>query len=150
MPEPYYCTADQLRTAAGVEEAALSDEAAIVLIEDAEDIIDHLLGGWPVDPTTGRKIVEAEVEDWQWNKLVRATYKLAAACYENPDLAKSDRWNAIAGPDFSFSGPLGGDIKRNVLLPLDQSNLRRLGGRARKGTRSFYQSFLDARRHNGT
>lgn len=146
----HYTTPTAVRVALGVAEDALSDEAAYVLIEDAEDILDHLLGGWPIDPTTGRKIVQAEVEDWQWVKLMRAATKLTGLLFENPDLVKSDRWQSESGPDFSFSGPIGGQIKRSVLLPLDQSELRRLGGRARSGSPRRFDSFFSARRHNGT
>lgn len=151
MAEPIYITAAQLRTEIGVDVDVLSDVGAVALIQDAEDIIDHLLGGWPTDPTTGRKIVQTSVIAWQWDKLQRSVTKLAAILYANPDLISGERWTSQSGPDFAMSGPIGGVISRSVLLPLDQSNLRRLGGRALPAPGvGRYDSFLTATRHDGT
>lgn len=151
MAEPYYTTANALRTELGVDNTVLSDGDAAKLIESAEDLIDELVGNWPVDTTTGRKIVQAQIDAWQWSKLGRATLKLAAALYRDPDLARGQRYRSQSGPDFSVSGPVGGAIAHDVLTPLNQSGLRILTGRARPGTHTrLGDSFFRATRHDGT
>lgn len=126
MAEPYYCTAEELRTELGVEQATLPDPAAISLIETAEDIIDEDLGIGAVDDTTGRRIIQASVEAWQFTKLKRATVKLAAFLHRNPGVLTQSRYRRVSGPDFSFSEPIGSLFGLEVELPLNQSGLRRL------------------------
>lgn len=130
----YYTTPTALRTFLDVTSTVLSDPQAETLIEDAEDAIDEMLGGWPIDESTGRKIVQADVEAWQWSKLGRATVKLAAAIYQQPELLTRARWNREKGPDFEFEGPRGSVASSSVMLPLNQSGLRRLTGRAFPGS----------------
>ena len=130
-----YATAAELRTALGVNSVALPDAAADALILEAEDFTDGLLGGWPIDETTGRKIVEADVEAWQWDKLNRAVLLLAAELYASPDVLRRARYRREKGPDFEFEDPLGGGVLSRYLTVLDDSGLRRLGGRARPGRR---------------
>lgn len=124
--EPIYTTADALRAELGVNNTTLTDDAAIALIQDAEDAIDSLLGAWPVNFTTGRKILSTNVLSFQWNKLSRATAKLAAALYRDPNALTGRQWKSIRGPDFAFSGPLAGTLPAAALLILNQSGLRRL------------------------
>ena len=105
------------------------------MILEAEDFTDGLLGGWPIDETTGRKIVEADVEAWQWSKLNRAVLLLAAELYASPDVLRRARYRREKGPDFEFEDPLGGGVLSRYLTVLDDSGLRRLSGRARPGRR---------------
>lgn len=135
MAEPYYCTAAELRTYLNVSSGTLSDSAAIVLIQDAEDWIDTLLGGWPIDETTGRKILQADVLAWQWAKLGRATIKTAGAVYHDPTLLTVRRYRREKGPDFEVEDPLGGGALTPAVALLNASGLRRLAGRAVAGTR---------------
>ena len=135
MAEPFYCTATELRTYLGVSSGTLGDAAAIVLIQDAEDWIDTLLGGWPVDETTGRKILQADVLAWQWTKLGRATVKTAGAVYHDPTLLTVRRYRREKGPDFEVEDPLGGGALTPAVALLNASGLRRLTGRATAGTR---------------
>jgi hypothetical protein len=153
MPEPYYCTKDEVRTELAVDSSVLSDAAALKLILQTEDLVDDLLGGWPPDITTGRKILQANVDAWQWAKLNRATYLLAADVYANPARYTGQAFRSVSGPDFSFSGPLQGQVPRPILAVLDASGLRRLVGRttpSRTRNRITADRFLSARRHNGT
>jgi hypothetical protein len=130
MAEPYYTTPDQVRTAAGVDSSTLSDGQANALILDAEDVVDALLGAWPVNYQTGRKIRQAQVLSWQWDRLSRATAKVAAKLYENPKLLEGQRYQRVSGPDFSYAGPLGHVLGEHVVTILNQSQLRRLTTRA--------------------
>jgi len=151
MAEPYYTTATALRTELGVDNTTLPDADALKIIQNAEDLVDELLGGWPIDRTTLRKVVQANVEAWQWTLLGRSTVKLAAQLYRDPELARRREWTNIKGPDFQVSGPAGGGIFTDVLAPLNQSGLRNLTGRALPGTRvTRYDRFLRATRHDGT
>ena len=135
MAEPYYATAAELRTYLNVSSGTLSDSAAIVLIQDAEDWIDTLLGGWPVDETTGRKILQADVLAWQWTKLGRATVKTAGAVYRDPTLLTVRRYRREKGPDFAVEDPLGGGPLAPAITLLNASGLRKLTGRAVAGRR---------------
>lgn len=143
----YYSTPAALRTQlGGISDTVLPDAQAEVLIADAEDVIDDLLGGWPTDETTGRKIVEADVDAMPWSKIERATVKLAAAIYTQPDLLTRMRYHREKGPDFEVEGPRGSFTGIDVMLPLNQSGLRRLTGRARTGHgRDKYRRFFEAR-----
>lgn len=125
MAEPYYCTASELKAHPDVPDS-MTDPDLILLIEDVEDIIDQELGDYDPDTTTGRKIVQAEVEAWQWTKLKRATIKLGARLYLNPRLRSGVQWRSQSGPDFAFSGPVGSRLGEDVAALLDQSQLRRL------------------------
>ena len=130
-----YATATELRSAVGASLSELPDARAEAVILEAEDFTDGLLGGWPIDETTGRKIVEADVEAWQWSKLNRAVLLLAAELYASPDVLRRARYRREKGPDFEFEDPLGGGVLSRYLTVLDDSGLRRLGGRARPGRR---------------
>ena len=148
MSEPYYTTAAELRTElGGLTIGELSDAAATLLIQRAEDRIDSLLGGRPIDETTLRKVVEAEVESWQWSLLGRATVVLAALLYGTPNLLTQPRYRREKGPDFEVEDPLGGVVPDTVIGPLNGSGLRRLGGRALpggSGTPPILRSWRDA------
>ncbi len=111
-----YATADELRAELGVDEAALSDEAAERLLADAEDRVDALLGPRRVDPATGRKVdpLDAAIEDWQLGKLSRATVKAAARAHSNPDLATAATHYRVKGPDFETQGPMRQDARGMV------------------------------------
>lgn len=142
----HYTSPTALRLELSVDDDVLSDSQAYKLIESAEDAIDELIGAGVPDATTGRKIVQADVESWQWIKLMRATTKLAAALYQQPDLLKRARWDREKGPDFEVEGPRGSIVAADVMLPLNQSSLRRLSGHARPGYGSSrYDRFFSAR-----
>ncbi len=130
-----YATTSDLRGALGLDSEFLSDREAIRYVTAAEDIIDRMLGSYIPDETTGRKIVEADVEAWQWEKLGRATVALAELFHANPDLITDQRWNSVSGPDFSFAGPMGASVGAQVVALLDDSCLRMLGVRASSGGR---------------
>lgn len=130
MAEPYYCTAEEVRTELGVTAEVLPDAQALKLILDAEDHIDMLLGFRVVYPETGRKVEQADVQSWQWDKLSRATVKLAALLYTQPDAINGPRFRTMSGPDFSGSNPLGATIGQAIMTLLNGSGLRRLTGRA--------------------
>lgn len=132
---PAYTTPDALRAALSVDDTVLTDEAADLLIVEAEDWIDSLLGGWPVDDTTGRKIDQDDVLAWQWEKLTRAATKAAAALYTTPTLLTSRQYRREKGPDFEVEDPLGGGALTPAITLLNASGLRRLAGRATAGTR---------------
>ena len=142
MAEPYYATAAELRTYLNVSSGTLSDSAAIVLIQDAEDWIDTLLGSRPVDETTGRKILQADVLAWQWSKLNRATIKAAGALYNTPALFTQSRYRKESGPDFSVEDPQGGGPLAPAVTLLNASGLRRLTGRATAGSRAYGPPWL--------
>lgn len=125
----YYTTAALLRTELGVTSQVLSDAAAEKIIEEAEDSVDSLLGGW-VPHTTGRKVLEGDVDPWQWTKLRKATTIFAAKLYLEPDLLSGQQWKSVAGPDFSFSGPLSGRIPSRVTDLINDSGLRKMVGQA--------------------
>jgi hypothetical protein len=152
MAEPYYATVAELR-----EEPEIPDDfdetEATRLLEQAEDLVDELLGAWPIDDASGRKIVEADVEDWQWAKLKRATLLLAVKLHQDPSLLEGVRWRSVSGPDFSTSQPVGAGPARfgaPVMAALNASQLRRLATRAAPGRRRRFASFLGATRHDGT
>jgi hypothetical protein len=133
----YYTTAALVRTELGYSEAQLSTAAAEKTIEEAEDAVDGLLGGWIPDANTGRKILEGDVEPWQWSKLRKATTVLAAKLVLEPDLLAGQQWSSVKGPDFSFSGPLSGRFPSRVVDLLTDSSLRRLVGQAHTASQRF-------------
>lgn len=145
-----YATASELRTALAVNISALPDAAAETLILEAEDFTDSLLGGWPIEETTGRKIDESDVEAWQWSKLKRAVLLLAGELYATPTLLQRPRYRREKGPDFEFEDPLGGGILTRYMAVLNDSGLRRLGGRAIAGRcspgRDRYRDFFERER----
>lgn len=153
-PTVHYAEPDELRDVLGLTEDVLPDKRALRLIRDAEDTIDRLLGASILpDETTGRKILEADVEAWQWEKLRRATVAVAELLHSNPELARGQQWRSVSGPDFSFAGPQGATVGAQVIALLDDSGLRRLATRAVAGPgrmRADYDRFLKATRHNGT
>lgn len=160
IPEPIYCTTAQLVAELEVGSDAVPDNAvATRTIEDAEDLIDRMLGGWFWGPNeqTGRKVTQGDVMPWQWSKLTRATVKLAARLYRDPSVL-DQVYQTISGPDFSASGPKGGALVKmigvQVLALLDDSGLRRIAGRATQGRgrrrKPGYERFLTATRHDGT
>lgn len=129
--EPYYCTIAALRVATNTDTSSLPDATAIALIEDAEDVIDGLLGGWIIDSTTGRKIVAGKVEAWQFLKLTRATLKMCERIYNDPTLLSGAQYASERGPDFSFTGKqYDGPADQMILSILNQTGLRRLTGRS--------------------
>ena len=150
MTDVVYATASELRTELGVNDTTLPDAAAEALILEAEDFTDNLLGGWPIDETSGRKIVEAQVEVWQWSKLKRAVLLLAVELYGTPTLLQRPRYRREKGPDFEFEDPLGGGILSRYMAVLNDSGLRRSAGRAVAGrcapARSRYADFFDRER----
>jgi hypothetical protein len=159
-PEPIYCTVEELRAELELDSEAVPDDGmAKRAIEDAEDIIDRILGGWFWGPNedTGRKVTQGDVMAWQWTKLTRATMKLSARLYRDPSLLEQ-AYESESGPDFSHSGPKGGALVTmigvQVLALLDDSGLRRIAGRSTQGRghryRAAYERFLAATRHDGT
>lgn len=151
MSEPIYTDTATLNDELGV---ILDDNQATRLIVDAEDMVDALLGGWPTNRTTGRKIVQSYVEAWQWALLRRATTKMAAAIYRDPAILTEQGWDSQQGPEFAVSGRRGPRIGTHIVALLDQSCLRRIAGRAvpgaQAGMRPDYERFLRATRHDGT
>lgn len=143
-----YATTAELRAELGVDSEYLSDRDAARSLVAAEDVIDDMLGAYLPDETTGRKIVEADVEPWQWKKLKRATLALARLLHANPELLTDQRWRSVSGPDFAFSGPLGSAVGSQVVAILDDSGLRRLATRAqaRHGVRPEFARFYKGSR----
>ena len=145
-----YATGAQLRSALGLSPDTLADARAETLILEAEDFTDSLLGGWPIDETTGRKIEQAHVEAWQWDKLNRAVLLLAAELYASPDVLRRARYRREKGPDFEFEDPLGGGVLSRYMAVLNDSGLRRSAGRATAGcrpaARQRYRDFFDRER----
>lgn len=122
MAEPYYTDAAALRTELGVDPAVLPDAQAVATIEIAEDLIDVELGMRDIDPDTGRKVVEADVQPWQWIKLGRATVKLAARIFRDPNLAGIE-YDTMAG-EVTVSHRIGPRFGEDVAAALSQSGLR--------------------------
>ena len=134
-PAVWYTTVAAVRAMPEVPDTAPpSDDELLELITRAEDWIDEHLGPWNVDPATGRKISQAVVEPWRFAKLSRATARLAARLYANPDLLEPAAYDEVAGPDFRRKGPrspTGRGRLPDVVGPLNQSGLRLLTARAR-------------------
>jgi hypothetical protein len=134
MAEPVYTTPDAVRTEAEVDATTLPDDQATRWIIRAENLIDAALGARWVDETTGRKVVQADVDGWRWTKLGDATAILAARLYAHPELLTEQGYMSLSGPDFSRSGPLGSRLfTPEIDALLNASGLRRVGGRARSG-----------------
>lgn len=145
MPEPYYTTAEALRAKLGVSEPMLSDEEAVGLIEDAEDLVDDQLGNRLVDPDTGRKVVPADEDDWRIVKLGKATLVVAKLLFEDPGGAERQRFRSVSG-DISTSSPYGSPYGDHFDSLLAASGLavrfarvgRGRGGRAETTRQSFF------------
>lgn len=131
-----YATAADLRTELDVDAATLSDEAALVIIGNACDRVDSLLGAHFFDETTGRKIVQDQVMSWQWIKLGRATVKLAATVYNRPEVLEGRHWQSVSGPDFSFAGAQASTLGEQFLSLLNDTGLRRMSGKASRRGRT--------------
>ena len=58
----YYTTPNRVRDEFDVDDETLDDTRAARLIRDASDLVDQLLGSYLPDATTGRKILQADVE----------------------------------------------------------------------------------------
>ena len=145
-----YATATELRSELDVDDTTLPDVPADAILLEAEDFTDSLLGGWPIDETTGRKIEESDVEAWQWAKLKRAVLLLSVELYSTPTLLQRPRYRREKGPDFEFEDPLGGGPLSRYMAVLNDSGLRRSAGRAVAGrcapARSRYADFFDRER----
>lgn len=138
----YYASVQDVRDELGDDGDSLDDAEVVRLIIDAEDLVDEYLGARCVDPTTGRKVVRADVEEWQWTKLNRATTKLAALLHTDPDLT-GVLYSEVSGPEFSVKGREGSRFGSSIDALLNQSGLRGLpnglgsismaGGRSSRG-----------------
>jgi hypothetical protein len=122
-----YATPAELKAEPEIPDA-MTDPAADALIESAEDAIDNELGPWTVHTTgtsEGRKIAEADVFDWQWAKLKRATVRLAVRLHLEPGILERARYKSVSGPDFSYSGPISdpGPLGDQVMNALRASGL---------------------------
>jgi hypothetical protein len=153
-PPVYYTTAAAVLRDLGQSSGAASAKINAAIL-DAEEMIDGMLGAWWPDETTGRKIVEGRVMPYQWDKLDRATAKLAARIYRDPQLLTRRDYETIKGPDFERTGGRGAvAVDGSILALLDASGLRRLTGRAvycrDAYMRPDYKRFLTATRHDGT
>lgn len=150
-----YATVQQLRDEMQIDDEQLTDMEAKRLILQAEDITDSLLGAWPIDTTTGRKIRQTAVLSWQWSKLQRFTTSLAGRLQTDAQFARSmdggDLWDEYQGPDFSVRGRRSGEslIGSTSMTLLNASGLRRLTSVAtpRIGPRS--QGLYDYQIANG-
>mgnify|MGYP000113614146 CR=1 FL=1 len=100
-----YATATDLRAALGLDAAELPDSVAEDLLEDASGRIDSMLGVRAVNPDNGRKVTESEVMPWQWDRIVRATIKVASILHSNPSILTEQTFTTIKGPDFETTGP---------------------------------------------
>lgn len=129
----HYTSPSALRTKLGVDISALGDEAASDLIEDAEDIVDGMLGARAVDAVTGRKVVEAQVLTAQFRKITRATLKVAAKLYEDASLGDRVRFRREKGPDFEVEDALGGVFGTTIPNLVNSSGLAVLTTRASGG-----------------
>jgi hypothetical protein len=126
-----YATPSELRDALGLTDAQLPDPEATDLILNAEDWIDGELGARTIDPATGRKVIEDEVEPWQWAKLTRATLKVAAKLHADPNHLQGSAWETVKGPDFETTGPRNAGFGSDVTALLTDSYLIVRSGRAR-------------------
>lgn len=130
-----YATVAQVRAEPEVPDAAPPADAEIeALITQAEDHLDAWLGSWAIQvdgPSAGRKIVQADIEAWQWTKLQRAATRLAARLFAKPSLLQGPEYGQTSGPDFSTSKWRGIAARiPDVVAPLNSSGLRNLSGRA--------------------
>lgn len=131
-----YATIADVRAMPEVPDVAPPSDATLEeLITQAEDQIDVWLGLWDIDPATGRKIVQADVEPWRFAKLKRATARLAARLYATPTILAAREWGTIEGPDFKKSNPIGSAAAPSSRMPdvvgaLNASGLRVLSARA--------------------
>lgn len=130
-----YALVADVRAEPEVPDAAPPADAEIeALITQAEDQVDEWLGAWPLQtdgPSAGRKIAQADVDGWQWDKLKRAVVRLAARLYAKPSLLQGPEYGSTSGPDFSTSKWRGIATRiPDVTAPLNASGLRNMSGRA--------------------
>jgi hypothetical protein len=140
---PTYATAAELRAEPDVPDD-LPDAEADRLLALAEDRVDEALGARAIDAATGRKVAQADVQDWQWAKVKRATVRCAARVRANPHLDENaaQQFISVTGPDFSWSrnastggsasvddDPLGDDVRATVLASRLTRAAARVGGR---------------------
>lgn len=133
-----YVTPAQLRAAftPALDDDVLPDAEALRICRDATTLVDDRLGAWPVDTTTGRKISEERVEDWQWAALGDATLELAKYLYTHPGEASEGRYLGTSG-DVSTSGAaVDGPYGELFAAHLRRSQLVIGFTRARGGARS--------------
>lgn len=138
MAEPYYATVAALRAEPDVADTDPPSDATLVArLQDAEDLIDRILGRGGIDTTTGRVLTPANLAAWQAAKLERATVKVAAVLVDDPQAFAPPRADSIEGPVFKLSGlkagatPAGETALRAAVALLDQAGLRAgLTGRA--------------------
>lgn len=122
MAEPYYATLAELRSALKVDETVLPDAEATELLEAAEDLVDDRLGPWPIDPASGRKIIPAEVEEWQAKKLADATLEVCKVLFGDPGVERRQRFRSIAG-DVATGSPYGAAYGERFEVLLSASGL---------------------------
>lgn len=120
----HYTDTAALRSELGVDAEILPDDQALKLIADAEDMIDDQLGIRSIDHESGRKVREDEVAAWRWEKLARATLKLARFMYEHPGWGTEQRFSSPGG-DIGAAGPYGSPWPAVSAL-LNDSGLREL------------------------
>lgn len=133
-----YATPEDLRDFLGLDSGALDDAAAEVVLEDAEDAIDRLIGAAGVDTVTGRKVTLAGVQAWRVAKLKRATLTIARVLHADPSALQSRPGQNVKGPDFEVStsvvasvSPAGTEALRRAAALLDTAYFRRLTVRTR-------------------
>lgn len=146
MPEPYYATADELRSKLSMTAEIVPDEDAIELIEEAEDVIDDALGNRQVDEDTGRKVVTAEEDAWRVAKLAKATLEVATVIFNDPDVLRRQRHRSVSG-DVATSGPYGPAFGQRAASLLAASGLAvpfaRASQRRRGRNAGIAQSFSE-------
>lgn len=106
---PSYATAAQLRTYTELDSTALTDAAANLLLEKAEQDIDSLATvDRSYDETSGRRFTVADLSTTEALILRRAT--CAQAQYRKlmgMDFFTAGQYANVSGPDYSTSGTLG-------------------------------------------
>lgn len=128
-----YATTSDLQSQPGL--SLLPDADCQLWLAAAEELVDSALGTLPVDPDTGRKVVLAELADWQRDKLRDATVLVAARLQANPAALVGAGYTTQKGPDFEVSGATRAGVaavmSEDVVSRLRALGLRRLFGRAR-------------------
>ena len=129
-----YVTVEELRTAAGVSEAALPEHLANRIRRVAEAVVETALGGRAVHedgPQEGLKIAELDVRPWQWERLCETILAIGAHLVENPDVLRGIYWDSVSGPDFSRSGGTRKVFGSEGALLFASTGLMPTGARAR-------------------